>query len=509
MASELDKTTLLKERENRIGGSDIAAILGISPWSTPVSVYLRLCGMATPTEETEAMRRGTILEDPVARVYAARKGYKVYDQRKSILDGYRVAHIDRVVDIGDGVTFDENDNIVSTKLLECKTSRDGWDNGVPMYYIVQGDWYMINAPTVQSVDFACKSNVFGYSQDTIEMLAAVQAQMNAIAAMAAKSQEDLDLASRKLYEQASGFYIEFLSRFGDKDFDIYTIERDDNRNAAIIARVEDFYNAHVLMAKRTGDVMTYAPPPMNEDDCKLLWSRHTPNKTVTFDTLGLDRFENGYKRQVLEAVVRHTKSKKDIVDAKDKADKCEFIIKRVMKDAEYLCDGEKDSLITYRTSSDKEEVDWESLAKSLKPSKELIKKFTYKKSGSRRFTPSKKIEDKILAIETALEETRSDFNQDCKDRGISPDFDFIEAKQNEYPNAEAATMRGAEDGADAAIDDTPFGPVEGEKPRVIGMTIDDGKVIPMTVGGEHVIPMTVEPVVAPMKSELERANELF
>ena len=141
--TDAERAVFLEERKHRIGGSSIAGILGISPWSTPVSVYLETIGMAGEKEETEAMRRGTILEDPVAQVYAAQKGYLCYNQIHTIIEGYRVAHIDRVVDVGDHNVFDADGNITSKKILECKTARNPLEGGVPPYYIVQGDWYMM------------------------------------------------------------------------------------------------------------------------------------------------------------------------------------------------------------------------------------------------------------------------------------------------------------------------------------------------------------------------------
>ncbi len=53
-------------RKTRIGGSDAAAIMGASPWSTPYQKYCEKMDISPPKEVTRAMRRGTELE-PVAR----------------------------------------------------------------------------------------------------------------------------------------------------------------------------------------------------------------------------------------------------------------------------------------------------------------------------------------------------------------------------------------------------------------------------------------------------------
>ena len=42
----------------KIGGSDIAAILGLSQWKSAHSLYLHLIGELPPQEDNEAMERG-------------------------------------------------------------------------------------------------------------------------------------------------------------------------------------------------------------------------------------------------------------------------------------------------------------------------------------------------------------------------------------------------------------------------------------------------------------------
>jgi putative phage-type endonuclease len=57
-------------RRQGIGGSDLPAILGLSPYSTPAEVWAQKVGLYEP-EETPAMRRGQALEDAVARLWAS------------------------------------------------------------------------------------------------------------------------------------------------------------------------------------------------------------------------------------------------------------------------------------------------------------------------------------------------------------------------------------------------------------------------------------------------------
>lgn len=56
----------LKERQKGIGGSDAAAIIGLSPWATPYTVWADKTGRIPSKEDNEAMRQGRDLEQYVA-----------------------------------------------------------------------------------------------------------------------------------------------------------------------------------------------------------------------------------------------------------------------------------------------------------------------------------------------------------------------------------------------------------------------------------------------------------
>lgn len=65
--------SLSAEDARKVGGSDVAALVGLSPWATPLSVYARIVsgdmGGDSPT-----LRRGRLLEDAVRRMYAEDNG---------------------------------------------------------------------------------------------------------------------------------------------------------------------------------------------------------------------------------------------------------------------------------------------------------------------------------------------------------------------------------------------------------------------------------------------------
>lgn len=60
---------LSPEDSGRIGGSDAAALVGLSPWQTPLTVYARIVsGEGQP--DSPALRRGRLLEPVVRAMYA-------------------------------------------------------------------------------------------------------------------------------------------------------------------------------------------------------------------------------------------------------------------------------------------------------------------------------------------------------------------------------------------------------------------------------------------------------
>lgn len=62
----------LAQRRARIGGSEIAAVLGLSPWESYFSLWHRKAGNIGGVEDTELMLWGRLLEEPIAQRFALR-----------------------------------------------------------------------------------------------------------------------------------------------------------------------------------------------------------------------------------------------------------------------------------------------------------------------------------------------------------------------------------------------------------------------------------------------------
>lgn len=146
-----DRLSWLESRREGIGGSDVAAILGVSPWKSAVDVWMDKTGQTPHTEPNEAMHWGTVLEDVVARHYAEINGATVQRINQIIRHPARpwqLANLDRaVVHAGSRARMDGESLKGADGILECKTTSaykaDEWaGDELPMHYTAQVMWYM-------------------------------------------------------------------------------------------------------------------------------------------------------------------------------------------------------------------------------------------------------------------------------------------------------------------------------------------------------------------------------
>ena len=215
----------LKARQTGIGGSDVAAILGLNRYKSPLDVYNAKIGDVSNDGESHAAYWGTQLEDIVAKEFQKRTGKKVQKVNQQLsMRSWMHANIDRAVvnpDISGNVRVQTEDKqqetgrmLTTDAILECKTASsfiaDQWgasqeaeivsgkivtEHKIPIYYETQVQWYM---------------GVTG----------------------------------------ASRCYVAVL--LGGQDFRIYFVERDDDVIEALQERCSEFWFKHVL---------PHIPPP--------------------------------------------------------------------------------------------------------------------------------------------------------------------------------------------------------------------------------------------------------
>ena len=134
----MDGLKWLEERRKGIGGSDIAAILGMNPWKTAFQVYQEKRKEVESWEGNKATDWGKRMEPAIRQWYSDQTGRDVMLPDKILYHSrypFMLASLD-------GFTVDR-------RVVEIKTARSskGWGdpgtNEIPDYYALQCQHYMI------------------------------------------------------------------------------------------------------------------------------------------------------------------------------------------------------------------------------------------------------------------------------------------------------------------------------------------------------------------------------
>ena len=154
--SKLTREEWLEYRRQGIGGSDVAVIMGISPFATSRDLYYDKIGVKPIIEEEEknwiAKEVGHRMEDIVAQAFAKATGLEVFPVRIMFRHPYypfMICDVDFFVRMPDG----------SYAILECKTTRSNnkahcADDAIPEHYIYQIRHYMA-VMNINKVFIAC------------------------------------------------------------------------------------------------------------------------------------------------------------------------------------------------------------------------------------------------------------------------------------------------------------------------------------------------------------------
>jgi putative phage-type endonuclease len=165
--AELSEQEWLEYRRQGIGGSDAAAVLGVSPFTTARDLYydkLKIVSADDDDSNWVAKQVGHLLEDLVAQIFHVKTGYRIYQIKKMFRRPdypFMIADVDYFVELPDG----------TTALLEIKTTnynaRDKWWDGaleiVPLNYEIQGRHYMC----VMNVDRIYYCCLYGNNENEV------------------------------------------------------------------------------------------------------------------------------------------------------------------------------------------------------------------------------------------------------------------------------------------------------------------------------------------------------
>lgn len=233
-----------------LGGTDIGAILGLSPYKTPLELWSELVsGEPSKSRDLLHLRFGQYAEGFIAQEYERSKQMFTVEHEPTVFHkehGFMFGHIDRFVldrpdtpAVIDGV-------ITASRILECKTSssfnKSDWGEAatdqVPPLYLVQCAWYL-----------------------------------------ALTGCEAADLAVL----------------IGNSDFRIYSIERDLELEGLILDHAKRFWFDHVIGLK--------PPAPVSPQDASLLYPKESSGLSIEANEALLESIrayqDNSSKFQVL------------------------------------------------------------------------------------------------------------------------------------------------------------------------------------------------------------------
>lgn len=219
----------LKVRKLGLGGSDMAAVLGLSPWRSPIDVWLDKTSDAVEEKESEPMYWGNVLEEVVAQEFAKRSGYKVRNNNFTLQSEehpYLLANIDREI-----VGLDAG--------LECKTANafkaNEWDgDNVPDAYYIQCQHYMaVTGKSSWWIACLVGGNTFHYKEikRNEEVIAAIIDTGAAFWELvknktmpAPDDTKQCENALKKLYQKSNGQSVELPANYGNMILDYLEIK---------------------------------------------------------------------------------------------------------------------------------------------------------------------------------------------------------------------------------------------------------------------------------------------
>lgn len=234
---KIEEKDWLAYRRTGIGGSDVAAIMGVSPFTTTRDLYYDKCAihpMLPDDDNWVAKKVGHLLEDLVAEIFTFKTGYKVFKIKKMFrhpLYDFMLADVDYFVELPDG----------KRAILECKTgnynTQDKWTDGaVPVNYEYQGRHYM-SVMNLDTVFYAC---LFGNNENEF-VYRKIERDMDQETAMIEQEQyfweEHVQKRAEPLYTEAGDLVLESIRRhYGEADSDAPLVRL----SASLLPNLEEY-----------------------------------------------------------------------------------------------------------------------------------------------------------------------------------------------------------------------------------------------------------------------------
>ena len=307
--NEADKAAWLEKRKHYITGTDAAKLLGLSPFGSIFDVWLDKTGQAPEFAQSAAMRSGTAFESAILKMYA-----EDTDAKLEHVDGYNLVTCDKYPRLGASLDgWNHSLGIpVDAKNIRWKDEKwgDAWTDEFPEYYKTQ-----------------------------------LQVQMMVTGAK----------------------FAHLAVMFSGQDFNIYTMEYDEDLAQKIVDASEAFwpYVENSEMPEASGSEST-------SNYIKEHFAEGTPDKEKEPD------------EELAKNVEAYVKASEEEKDANAKKNEAGNRIKVFMGDATVV-----PGWCTWKNAKDSQKTDWEAVAKaamenmSVLDRDKLVAKYTETKPGNR------------------------------------------------------------------------------------------------------------------------------
>jgi putative phage-type endonuclease len=300
-------------RAKSLGGSDIGAILGFNRYRSTVDVWLEKTSRTVHEADSLPIRFGNFAEEFVASEYSLSTGYSLVSHPTALIHPqykYMHGHIDRFISDHPSI-YDVSGSMVAKRVLECKTAnpfaRQEWgelgSDQVPMTYLAQCVWYLA---------------ITGLEQADLAVL------------------------------------------FGNADFRVYEIPRDQELEEMMIDRARIFWEEHVLK-----DV---PPSAQTESDLKLLFPKSRASKSIETS------------KEMCELISKMQAIQSQIASYEEEISQIKQSIMGQMQDAEVMT-HEGQVLATWKTPKPSTRIDTKRLAQD---HPDLIAPYQVQIANSRR-----------------------------------------------------------------------------------------------------------------------------
>lgn len=153
----------LHARSKGIGGSEITAVMGLDPYTTPYALWERKTGRVADNGENKFTKAGNYLEDAVAQMFSDAAGLEVYKPETEHFQHPEFPHLlgtpDRFVSMKHG------DAVLEIKTTQKRISREDITEGNALRWYFQVLWYMgIAGKKTGFIAWLCNGVDFDYIQ---------------------------------------------------------------------------------------------------------------------------------------------------------------------------------------------------------------------------------------------------------------------------------------------------------------------------------------------------------